>query len=91
MTGGRRVAPRRDPGDGGGTERANEARLRVDPVACDGIGMCAHLAPSLIGLDSWGFPLMPATSLTGRALRSARSAVAGCPRKALFLVDPARR
>jgi ferredoxin len=90
--GGRRVAPRLDAAGGRArTDRLNEAGLKVDPIACDGIGMCAHLAPGLIGLDSWGFPLMPAETLTGRSLRSARSAAAGCPRKALFLTEPSRR
>jgi ferredoxin len=60
-------------------------RLRLDPVACDGVGMCAHVAPALIGLDPWGFPLVPSESLGGRDRSAARRAVAGCPRRALFL------
>lgn len=63
------------------------ARLRLDPVACDGVGMCAHLAPALIGLDPWGFPLVPSGSLGGHDRSAARRAVAGCPRRALFLHD----
>ena len=31
-----------------------EMRLRVDPVACDGFGHCAELAPEFIALDEWG-------------------------------------
>jgi len=65
--------------------RAEPARLRVDPVACDGIGMCAHVAPELIGLDPWGFPLIPGEPLSGGEQRAARRAVGGCPRRALFL------
>lgn len=80
---GRRVAPRAS-GD-----QAVESVLRVDPVACEGIGMCAHLAPGVIGLDSWGFPVLPERSLTGRDLRAGRTAAAGCPRRALFLSAPA--
>jgi ferredoxin len=61
------------------------ARLRVDPVACDGIGMCAHLAAGVVRLDSWGYPILPHRDLSrGEAKRAAR-AVAGCPRKALEL------
>lgn len=79
---GRRVAPRARP------DRAAEATLRLDPVACDGIGMCAHVAPGLIALDSWGFPVLPGDVLTGRDLRAARAAVTACPRRALFLSAP---
>ena len=60
-------------------------RLRVDPIACDGVGICAHLAPALIGVDPWGYPILPADPVPERALRAARAAVAGCPRRALFL------
>ena len=70
--------------------RSGPTRLRLDPIACDGVGMCAHLAPSLISLDPWGFPLLPGGPLGPREQREARRAVAGCPRKALFLaVEPA--
>jgi len=59
--------------------------LLINPVACDGIGMCAHLAPDLVELDRWGFPIVLA-ALAGRAdLRAARAAVAGCPRRAIIL------
>lgn len=60
-------------------------RLRIDPVACDGVGMCAHLAPDLITVDSWGYPILTEQVVGARQRRSAQSAVAGCPRKALFL------
>lgn len=60
-------------------------RLRVDPIACDGIGMCAHVAPRLIGVDSWGYPVIDAEPLTERAVRQATAAVAACPRRALFI------
>lgn len=76
---GRRALPRRGSGD------EAESRLRVDPVACEGIGMCAHLASRLIGLDSWGYPVVPQRPLSRPDLRGARAAVAGCPRQALTL------
>ena len=60
-------------------------RLRVDPVACDGVGMCGHLAPDLVTVDAWGYPIITDREVGARQLRSAQSAVAGCPRKALFL------
>ena len=61
------------------------ARLIVDPVACDGIGMCAHLAPMLISLDTWGYPIVPRTPLESGDRRAAQAAVSGCPRRALEL------
>ena len=69
-------------------DRTTPARIRVDPVACDGIGMCAHLASGLIILDTWGYPIVTG-DLSGPAeLRAARAAAAGCPRQALRL-EPA--
>jgi len=60
-------------------------RLRVDPVACEGVGICAHLAPELVRVDSWGYPLLPRRPLSAEEQRWAARAVAGCPRRALFL------
>lgn len=62
--------------------------IRVDIVACDGVGICAHLAPDVVRVDSWGFPILPAEPLTGTRERQARAAVTACPRKALFLAPP---
>ncbi len=37
--------------------------LAVNPIACDGHGLCAELLPELIRLDDWGYPLIdPAPS-----------------------------
>ena len=33
-------------------------RLRVNPIACTGHGVCAELLPELIKLDPWGYPLL---------------------------------
>ena len=33
-------------------------KLRVDPIACDGHGLCAELFPERIRLDDWGFPIL---------------------------------
>ncbi|MEO6702571.1 MAG: ferredoxin [Jatrophihabitantaceae bacterium] len=60
-------------------------RLLIDPTNCDGIGMCSHLAPDLVTVDSWGYPILVQRILERGELRSARRAVAGCPRKALFI------
>ena len=57
-------------------------RLVVDPVKCDGRGLCAEVLPELIGLDDWGFPMVPGGPLE----REAAEAVRLCPRLALKLV-----
>jgi len=62
-------------------------RLRVDPVACAGIGMCAHLAEDLVRLDSWGYPVVPQRDLDTDEARQAARAVTGCPRRALWLAS----
>lgn len=62
--------------------------LQVDPVRCDGFGHCAELAPELVTLDEWGYPIVQSTPLqrsNHEALNSARLAVRGCPRAALQL------
>jgi ferredoxin len=63
--------------------------LRLDATACAGIGMCAFVAPSLVGVDDWGYPVVERGALTSGDLRRARAAAAACPRRALFLA-PAR-
>jgi ferredoxin len=62
-------------------------RLQVDPVACDAYGYCAELLPELIGVDEWGYPIVPAAAVPAHLLGLARKAVADCPRRALALVD----
>ncbi len=62
-------------------------RLRVDPTACDGIGLCALRAPDVVELDRWGYPVLGGGDLEGRGLVQARRAVRACPRHALWLVD----
>jgi ferredoxin len=34
------------------------SRIRVDPIACTGHGICAELLPDLIRLDDWGYPII---------------------------------
>jgi ferredoxin len=62
--------------------------LRVDPVQCDGFGHCHELAPELVDIDEWGYPVIttePTALDNEAALRSARLAVRGCPRQALHI------
>jgi len=60
-----------------------QMRLRVDPVACDGIGVCAQIA-SVVTLDRWGYPVV-SPLLTPSDARAARRAERACPRRALWL------
>ncbi len=61
-------------------------RLVVDPIRCDGVGICAHVGRRVVELDAWGYPLVPARELEGADARAARAAVRACPRRALLLV-----
>jgi ferredoxin len=67
-------------------ETATGFYLRVNPILCDGYGHCHELAPELVEMDEWGYPIIRSdvTPLTDRdAMQSARYAVRGCPRQAL--------
>lgn len=59
-------------------------RLSIDPVACDGLGMCAHQAPDVIELDPWGYPVISQEQLEGAQAEQAQRAIRACPRKALY-------
>lgn len=69
--------------------------MSVNPILCDGFGHCGELAPDLVHMDEWGYPIIttvpvPLSNLA--ALESARYAVRGCPRQALRIdrvPDPA--
>ena len=60
-------------------------RLTVDPIACDGRGLCAELLPGLIGLDDWGFPVIPAADVPAGLRAEVMAVVRLCPRLALRL------
>ena len=68
------------------TERA---RLRVNPIACDGRGLCAEVLPEMITLDDWGFPVIGDADVPSGLLDEAAEAVRLCPRLALRLDHPA--
>ena len=61
--------------------------VRIDASACDGVGICTVVAPDLVALDEWGFPI--AGEVTDRRLaRQARRAARACPHRAVQLVEP---
>ena len=59
--------------------------LHVDPIGCDGHGVCAELLPEWIRLDDWGYPIVRAGDVPAELLGHARWAVANCPALALRL------
>lgn len=59
--------------------------VQVNPILCDGVGMCSHFAPDLIAVDQWGYPILPNHELSQDELQQARAAVAACPVRALTL------
>lgn len=59
--------------------------LAVNPVTCDGHGLCAELLPELIQLDDWGYPIIRASEVPPHLLPVARRARHLCPTLALLL------
>jgi ferredoxin len=59
--------------------------LRVNPIACDGHGLCAELFPERIVLDEWGYPIVDPEPISRNLEQHARRAVAACPTLALLL------
>jgi ferredoxin len=59
--------------------------LAVDRTRCDGHGLCAELAPEVVQLDDWGYPILAQGAVPEGAGEHARRAVAACPRLALRL------
>jgi ferredoxin len=60
-------------------------RLRVDPIACTGHGLCAELPPEHIVLDEWGYPILDGEPVEPWLEALARRAVRDCPTLALRL------
>jgi ferredoxin len=61
-------------------------RLVIDPIACDGAGVCGELLPELISLDPWGFPIVHGDEIPPALLDLARKTEVSCPRLAITLV-----
>ena len=49
--------------------------LRVDPIACEGHGLCAELFPEWIGVDDWGYPVVDSRPVPSDLSEHARRAV----------------
>jgi ferredoxin len=61
------------------------SRLRVNPIACDGHGLCAELFPERVTLDDWGYPIVDGGAIPSALEQHARRAVDACPVLALRL------
>jgi ferredoxin len=70
---------------GGADVNGDGRRLAVDPIACDGHGLCADMLPEVVALDEWGYPLIDPRPLCADLLAHAKRAVAACPTLALRL------
>lgn len=65
------------------------AVLVLNPILCDGRGLCHDAAPDLIELDEWGYPLLPGGGLRAAITRAdrkaAEAATHACPLLALHI------
>lgn len=61
--------------------------LVVDPIMCDGHGVCAELFPEWVSMDPWGFPIVNNGDIPLQLEDHAQRAVIACPRLALHLVE----
>lgn len=68
-----------------------ERVLHVNPIACAGRGLCAEVAPELISVDDWGFPIIQPGPVPPGLTADAEAAVRICPLLALRLVPLTRR
>jgi ferredoxin len=59
--------------------------LRVNPIACDGHGLCAELLPEVIELDPWGYPILISAEVPPGLTEHAKRAAAACPTLALLV------
>lgn len=66
---------------------AGMPRLRINPIACNGHGMCAELLPELIDLDDWGYPIIKTADIPLNLLEMAKRAERICPTLAVMILE----
>jgi ferredoxin len=60
-------------------------KLRVNPISCEGHGLCAELLPELVRLDDWGYPILASDVVPPELEALAHRAMNACPTLALAL------
>jgi ferredoxin len=65
--------------------RAGRLRMRVNPVACDGHGICAELLPEIVSRDEWGYPMPVVAEIPAELEGHAQRAAQQCPTLAIIL------
>jgi len=60
-------------------------RLVLNPIACDGRGVCAELFPERISLDRWGYPIIDDRPIPRGLEVHALRAASACPVLALLV------
>jgi ferredoxin len=63
------------------------SKLVVDPILCEGRGICAELLPWLVSLDDWGYPIVSGEEIPPELLAEVRAVVKSCPKLALRLQE----
>jgi ferredoxin len=70
-------------------EEPTVGTLLLNPIICDGRGLCHDAAPHLIELDEWGYPILPggklSLPLTKSTRKAAEDATHACPVLALHI------
>ncbi|HYZ54856.1 MAG TPA: NADH-ubiquinone oxidoreductase-F iron-sulfur binding region domain-containing protein [Streptosporangiaceae bacterium] len=74
-----------------GPEQQQQKRLVVDWTRCEGHGLCAHLIPEIVHLDSHGYPVMLDIPVPDWLAKDAQQAVDMCPALALRLSSAPNR
>lgn len=77
-------APSWGPASGCGS--VEQQKLKIDWILCDGYSLCADLAPEVIDLDEWGYPIIRPGAIAASELKDVKRAVDSCPMSALTLV-----
>lgn len=63
-------------------------KARVDPVKCDGFGLCRDILPEVFLLDEWGYAYTEGEGVVPEGGEDrAREAVHKCPVDAITLQD----
>ena len=61
--------------------------IEIDPIRCDGHGLCAELLPEMIALDDWGYPMVTDGPIPPGLRGHAQRAVDACPVLAIRLAQ----